>query len=383
MRPARWGNVLGDGSFATGAFGIAIAAYGLSFVPGLAQSVLLGVNRNEITILVQASLAPAMAAGAGICVLLDADPRWLVVVPGVAVLAISLLNAIVSTHDTGLRLLPLVPKLPRRRQHPGARIRGIAGPALIVSLISPLALQMDRLVLSHVSTSRDVANYSVTIQVFAPLVALIPAAARPLWPIFARARATGAQAVSLGKVLALFVGVTSLASVVLVVLAQPIAHVISDDQIDLGIALPVLMAAAAVVQSVAVPVSMALMYPAGLRLIARLAVVSLPVNLGLSIWAGHRFGAPGPLGVGIFVGTFLQTIPALVYLGRHGITSQPVPTDDEAAFLPLPPTDEGGVFVDGTFTLAGEPAGEAGSNRAPGADFATRWRETEHGRTWR
>ena len=68
-----WHDVLGGGAFATGTFGFAIAAYGLSFVPGLGQSALLGANKNDLTILVQAFLAPAMCAGAALTVAFDLD----------------------------------------------------------------------------------------------------------------------------------------------------------------------------------------------------------------------------------------------------------------------------------------------------------------------
>lgn len=328
-----WGQVLGGGAFATGTIGVAIAAYGFSLVPGLGQSALLGANKNHVTIAVQAFLAPAMWAGTAVCVFLDLDARMVVVVPGLAVLLVSVTNAWVGARVTGLRLMPLLPKLGFRRSHPGARIRGIAGPALVMALTTPIVLQSDRLILSHFSTSREVLNYSVTLQIFAPLFALIPAASGPLWPLFTRARATGERPIRITRVLLAFATATAAASAVLCAITGPVARVIAGADTDLGVALPVAMAGATVVQSVAVPVAMMLMFPAGLRLMAMLSVAFLPLNLGLSILVAPHLGAPGPLYVGIGVGFFLQTVPALVYLRRHGVGPAQIPP---LTMAPLP-----------------------------------------------
>ena len=336
-----WHDVLGGGAFATGTFGFAIAAYGLSFVPGLGQSALLGANKNDLTILVQAFLAPAMCAGAALTVAFHLDARWVVVVPGVAVLVISLVNAWVGARVTGLRLLPLIPKLPFRRRYPGAKIRGIAGPALIISLTAPITLQSDRLVLSHFSTASAVADYSVTVQIFAPLVALIAAGARPLWPMFAQARVSGTVPMSVAKVITLFVGLAAIASSVLFVIAGPLSKAIGGNEIHLGIALPLAMAVAVCIQAAAVPLAMVLMYPAGLRLVATLSLVCTPINVFLSILVSPSLGAPGPLYVSIGVATFLQVIPGMVHLRRHPVGSTPgelvsmaaVPIDEEHTVL--------------------------------------------------
>jgi O-antigen/teichoic acid export membrane protein len=322
-----WGRFLGGGAYATGAFGIAIAIYGISFVPGLGQSALLGANKNDLTIIVQGLLAPAMCVGAVLCVTLHADPFWVVVVPGFAIFVLALANAWLSARVTKLHLLPLVPKVLFRRRHPGARIRAIAGPALIITLTSPITLQGDRLILSHVSTATEVAKYSVTLQIWAPLVALIQAASRPLWPAFTRARITGQAPFSVAKVIGLFVTLAALGGVFLALIANPLANIIGNEQLDLGIALPVSMAIAITLQAAAVPLGMVLMHPDALRFIAKLALLCTPLNVALSIAISPHFGAPGPVYASIGVAFFLQTVPAMLYYRRHGIGPPPDPAD--------------------------------------------------------
>jgi O-antigen/teichoic acid export membrane protein len=327
-----WGRVVGGGTFATGAFGLALTAFALSFVPGLGQSVLLGAHKSHVTILVQACLAPGMCVGIVLATLFHAGPLVVVIVPGLTVLAVAVVNAWVSARITGFRLLPLMAELPLRKRHPGARIRGIAGPALIVSIAGPLALQMDRLVLSHFGTSNDVANYSVAIQVFAPLVALILAAGQPLWPMYTNARTAGTRPPSMTKILLLFVTLATLGAGGLCFVAAPLAQMIGGNRIHLSAGLLSAAGLMVVVYSLAVPLSMALMYPGGLRLAAVLALVCLPINLVLSIVLAGRLGAPGPLFVGDGVQLIGQVIPAMLFLRHQGRIRRP------AAFLPeVPP----------------------------------------------
>ena len=340
-----WDEVLGEGAFASGAFGLALAAYGLSFVPGLGQSTLLGANKNHLNIVVQAFMAPCTCAGAALCVVLELEPAWVVAVPGMSVLLISLVNAWVAGRATKLRLLRLVPRIVRRRRYPGERIRAIAGPALVVLLTAPISLQSDRLVLSHFSTAPEVAKYSLGMQIFAPLVALIPAAARPLWPMFTRARAEGTKPMSLVKVVPAFAFVTAIGAGVLCVVTGPIGEVIGDDKVDVGLALPLALAGLVVVQSIAVPLTMALMYPAGLRMVATLSAIGMPLNLGLSIVAAGPLGAPGPLVVSASVMFVVQVVPSALYLRRHPIVApaeppvavEPDVADVAAGTIPPPP----------------------------------------------
>jgi O-antigen/teichoic acid export membrane protein len=377
-----WDDLLGGGAATTGAFGVAIALYGLSFVPGLGQSVLLGVNKNELTILTQASLPPAMAAGVGVCVLFDASPAWVVVVPGVAMLLISLLNAWVAGHETPLRLLGLLPQLLGRRRHPGAKISGIAGPALIVLLLGPITLQSDRLVLSHFGTADDVAVYSVGLQMFSPLFAIIPAAARPLWPIFAQARVTGTKTVSLFKVILLFAAGTFVVAGGLVAVSGPVARVVSDGEIDIGIAVPLLFASGTMIQAITVPMAMALMYPAGLRVVARLSLIATPINLVGSILVAGSLGAAGPLYVGAVVTVILQMIPAALYLMRHGLgpperTAQPL-GDRGPELVPA----SGDLILHEGPLRAQEVSDAPRTLQDVGRGFDNRWRETEAERSW-
>jgi O-antigen/teichoic acid export membrane protein len=240
-----------------------------------------------------------------------------------------------------------------------------------------------------------VAAYSVGTQVFNPVFAILPAAARPLWPIFAHTRVTGIRTVSLRKVLLLFFAGTTAVAAVIVLFAQPIARLVSGDEVHLGVALPLLLGGACVVQAVTHPMAMALMYPAGLRIVSRLALLATPINLLFSILVAGRWGAVGVLWVGLVVSMLLQVVPAAAYLYRHGLAPESErgsferddgPDQHTTSILAVPSLDEvTGVFLDRGAEVVDdppEPESPKLSKHEIGSSFSDRWRESESGRTW-
>lgn len=312
-----WDDILGPASFAGRLFGVSMAVYALSFVPALGQSMLLGVHKNHVTVLVQTLFTPIMFVGVLLLVVLDVDGRWLVVVPAVSLVAVNVLTSAVAARMAAFSWATMLRRLPSPARHPGTRIRGIAGPRLIISITVPLALASDRVILSQFSTGEAVASYSIAMQIFGPVLALIGAAAQPLWPIFVAAKRGRADAPNLPKVVALFVLAAAALAAVLVVVAGPIGSAVSADEVDLGLLLPVAGGLVVVVTAVTFPMSAALTTPAELRFAAGLAVVALPVNLGTSAVLASHIGAPGPLLATAGVGLFVQALPAALYLRRH------------------------------------------------------------------
>jgi O-antigen/teichoic acid export membrane protein len=318
-----WPRLLGHASGSNAFVGLAVVVYALSFLPGLGQSMLLGANRNHVAIAVQAFLAPLTLVAVVILIALDFDGRLVMVAPAAALVVINAVNAVVSSTVTRFSWTRLLRELPRPHRYPGASIRAISGPMLVITLAMPIAFYTDRIVLSHVSTLRAVADYSVVMQVFAPVAALIAAAAQPLWPMYTRARSQGKRGPQLGRVIIVLGLGALLANAVLVVAANPIGHLIGGDQIQLGLLIPISCALAVAAQAAAYPVAMSLMDPQGLRFVGTCTVLSVPLNLGLSIVLAKHYGAAGPLLATFAVGLLVQTLPGLIYarnresVGRH------------------------------------------------------------------
>jgi O-antigen/teichoic acid export membrane protein len=340
-----WPTLLGPASGSNSFVAIALILYGLSFVPGLAQNVLLGVDRNHLSILVQSFLAPVTLLGIGVLVIFGLDAGTVIVVPAAALVVINVFTTGLSARIASFPWGRILREAPRRLKYPGARIRAISGPMLIINLSFPIAFQSDRIILSHVSTTEAVASYSVVLQIFAPVTGLIVAAAMPLWPMFTKARGRGESGPQLSKVLLAFGGGTVVCSTALVFLADPVGNLIGGDKIQLGYFLPAMAALATGVQSIGYPLAMSLVDAAGLRFIARLALCAGPVNIGLSIVLAHSLGAPGPLIALFAVGLTMQLIPGLLYArgrqftGRH--RADAVRDDSVPVLLPAAPGSSG------------------------------------------
>jgi O-antigen/teichoic acid export membrane protein len=188
---------------------------------------------------------------------------------------------------------------------------------VVLTLCVPVILQSDRVVLSHVSTKQVLANYTIAMQIFAPVSALIAASALPLWPMWIRARARGERGPSVVKVVAVFCGAAAVVCAVLVLIAEPLGHVIGGAPIHLGVMLPAAAALAITMQAAALPVGMALRDPAGLRFVAVCTAIALPVNIALAVGLTELWNGPGPLIATFLVTLFVQTLPAALLLRRR------------------------------------------------------------------
>ncbi|PZS29887.1 MAG: hypothetical protein DLM58_14680 [Pseudonocardiales bacterium] len=313
-----WPTLLGAASGPNAFVAAAMVIYAISFLPGLGQRMLLGVDRNHVTVAIQAFFTPLVLLGTVIVIVADIKGGYLLIVPSIAIVLVNIVTLGIGVRSTQFPLMRMLREIPSPRRFPGASIRAISGPMLVITLAVPIALQSDRIVLSHVASKEAVANYSVIVQIFAPIAALIAASAQPLWPIYTKARGQGQRGPGLFNVLLLFCGATAFVCSLLVLVADPIGHLIGGPHINLGVALPVVAALAMTMQAAAYPVAMVLMDPKGIRVVGLCTVLALPINVGLSIALGKQMGAPGPLLATFIVGLLVQTIPAVIYANRRG-----------------------------------------------------------------
>lgn len=319
-----WPDLLGEASGPNWFTALALVVFAATFVPGLAPNVLLGANRNHLSIVVGSFLAPVSLLIVLVLMATGLGSGWVMAVPPAALLVINVATMLLGSRVVGFPWREVLRRIPFRGRYPGVRIRSLSGPMLITSLCVPITFCTDRIVLSHVSTEEAVANYSVVLQLCAPIIALIVAAAQPLWPMFTQARAQGERGPQMGKIFLAFGAGTLVCGAGLVVFADPVGHLIGGDRIDIGYFLPVVAALVMLLLAVAYPLSMSLVDPAGARFVAICAVITLPVNIAVSIVLSREFGAPGPLMSLLLVSTSIQVIPILLYSRRRERSGQPI-----------------------------------------------------------
>lgn len=288
---------------------------------GIGQRVLAGLGRNHLSIVVLGLQTPLVL---GVVLLLAAVhiPAGAALAP-LAYAATALLSAVLvllAVRFLRPNLAQAVRDVPRWRRAPGAPVFHMAWPMLVQMLALPLAMQTDRIVLSHRASTAVLAQYNLASQMFNPIWAVISAGGITLWPVFARARARG-EALSPMSMSWLFGAAAAVMAALVAAVSPWLAALASGDRIRLG---PLLLASFLVLmcfQGLKYPLGMFMTDAAGLRFQALMVLLMLPVNLGLSWWLAGPFQAAGPV-IGSVVGVGLfQFVGYAAYVRRRTATA--------------------------------------------------------------
>jgi O-antigen/teichoic acid export membrane protein len=283
---------------------------------GLGQRILAGLGRNHVSIAVMGLQTPLVLLA---LVLLLA---WGVPAGGAvallaygAALLLSLVCAVIAGRLLGPALRTALRQVPRLRTVRGARVFDVAWPMLVIMVAVPLAMQSDRVVLSHRGGSDVLVEYNLAAQMFVPIWAVVSAGGMALWPVFARARARGSTDSPLPMVWA-FGGFAAVMATGVALLSPFLADLASGGRVQLGMQLVVGFAVLMVLQGLKYPLGVYLTDPAGLRFQALAIALMLPVKLALSWVLADRLGAAGPV-IGSIVAVSCFELAANALYVRH------------------------------------------------------------------
>lgn len=324
-----WAPVLGvpDDASVEVAVAVVLCVFALGLPVSVGPRMLTGGGLNHWAVALQALSAVLMVLMIATAAALSIDRIEVYVLSPFAAAAIS--NAIalvVAAHRFDVSLMPVAGRL-LNRAAVGAKVRHLAGPMMIISIVLPLAYQTDRIVLSHVRSLADVASYSLAFQIFSPLLGLIGSAGVALWPIFAQARDHDDRIPRHvfwrhGTVFAVM-GV--LLAGAFVALGPWLMRLIGSDTIAIPPDLIWSFAGLLLLQALTYPLTMILTHADGLRFQAKLHIAMLLVNLPLSIWFASLWGASGPVVASLVaIGTVLF-VP-LAARARHSIRGDAGPS---------------------------------------------------------
>jgi O-antigen/teichoic acid export membrane protein len=272
---------------------------------GIGQRVLTGLGRNHVSILVLGAQTPVVLAVVFILVRSDVDAGpAIAVVAYAATFVLSVLLTFIAARELRPLLWRALRGALRVRSVRGAAVMNVAWPMLVQMIALPLAMQTDRLILSHRAGADVLAEYNLASQMFTPIWAVISAGGITLWPAFARARAQG-QTLSPGSMAWAFGAAAALMAGGVALVSPWLADLASGGAITLSWGLVAAFGLLMSLQGLKYPLGMAMTDVAGLRRQALMVVLMLPANLGLSWWLAGELGAAGPvigsaIGVGIF-----------------------------------------------------------------------------------
>jgi len=214
---------------------------------------------------------------------------------------------------------PQVPRalhnVPRLRSKRGMKVVGTAAPMLVQSIATPIALQSDRLLLSHGASSTALAQYTFASQIFGLVMQAIIAAGIALWPFFARARARG-EVLGIRRLTAGFLIAALAACGTLATVMPYIEDVAADGKVRLPTELIVGYVVLVAVQALNYPPGMYMTDERGLKFQVVPIVVMMISNVALSWALIPYFGAAGPVfGSSIAILVF-QVIPNTWWVQR-------------------------------------------------------------------
>jgi hypothetical protein len=293
-----WGTLLNSEAQHSVEISVAVAfvLFGCSLPLNLGNSVLIALNQNHISLLIQMVGSLLTLGFISISGAVHAPSMVFIASGFVSQCLVGLTCLLWAGRIIGLPLLGLV----LGSLGPGravTRIWHLAGPMAVINASLAVAFSTDRLVLIHVADPAAVAAYSAGSRLFAPTLALASATGLPLWAVFARQRDTsgGPRARDVARLTVYFAIGGAVVGGGLILFGPAVASWMLHGQVTVGTGLMAAFAALLLVQSAAYPTSMLLTDAAGLKFQAKRAGVMAVLNLVLSIVLARHFGPSGPV----------------------------------------------------------------------------------------
>jgi O-antigen/teichoic acid export membrane protein len=290
--------------------------FGLALPLAIGQRVLVATGRTGTQIAIQGVVAPFIFLSVLLLVTFGVPAgRWLALLSFVAAALVSVISITVASRVLRPQIGRALRDVPRLRQVRGVPVIAVAGPMLVQMIVLPIATQTDRLLLSHLTTGTELAEYNLASQLFGIVLQTISAAGVALWPVFARARASGH--VRSPASLSLSFCAAGLVLALLIAVASPyLVRFVSDGQLTLPRLLVVAFVAYVMVQAVKYPLGMYMTDARGLRFQVVPILLLLPLQVSLSWTLIGVVGPAGPVLAGATSSLLCQALPYAWYVRR-------------------------------------------------------------------
>jgi O-antigen/teichoic acid export membrane protein len=313
-----WPTLLGNGLMPGGStvVFVCVCIFGLVLPLTAGQRILIATGRTGTQIATQGVIAPFILLTVSVLVLVEAPAgRWLAVLSFLGTALVSMLCLAAGARVLRPQVGLAVRDIPRLRRVPSVPVIAVAGPMLFQMVLLPVATQSDRLLLSHLTTGSELAEYTISSQLFGIALQTVTAAGLALWPVFARARAAG-EVRSPVQLAVVFAAAGLLLSSVVAVASPFLVRFVSDGQLRLDRVLVLAFVALVTVQALKYPLGMYMTDERGLRFQVLPIVVLVPTQVVLSWTLIGVVGAAGPVLSGAIASFACQVVPYWWYVRR-------------------------------------------------------------------
>lgn len=314
-----WPTILGHGLIPAGggvAALICMALFGCVLPLTVGQRIVVGLGRTTAQVAAQAVVAPFMLVSILTVVALSAPVgSFLAIFSYVGNALVSVICLAVAAKAISPQLRLAMGRIVRFRRYPGVPIISLTWPVLVSSVVMPITLQTDRLLLSQLTHGDELAQYNLAAQLFGLILQTIAAAGLAMWPWYARARSQARVVSPMTPSLWFLSGGVVLG--ITMALASPwLEMLVSKGKIHLDTWLLVGFVAFVAVEAAKYPLGMYMTDRRGLLFQVVPLLIMVPVNLGLSWSLISVVGAGGPvLGSAIAV-LCCQVFPYFWYVRR-------------------------------------------------------------------
>lgn len=314
-----WPALLGEGlSSDSGplAATLGLGIFGLTLPVTVGIPILVGLGRTSTQVAAQALAAPFTLAGVALCAFFALPAGgYLAVLPYLGTSLVSAVCLYLAARGIRPQLGIAVSRVARPRSNPGVPVMGIALPMLIQMIALPVAIQTDRILISHLADSENLAEYNLAAQFFGIALQIVAAAGLALWPIFARARSDGTIRSPLAPAGVFLLGGIACGTLI-AVLSPWLGGLISGGKVVLDVGLVIWFAVFVALQAVKYPIGMYMTDRSGLRFQVIPTVAMIPVSIGLSLWLIPLWGPSGAVAGSAFAVGLLQVLPYALYVRR-------------------------------------------------------------------
>lgn len=298
----------------TAALCLTMIAIGLLVSPG--QRVLAGLGKNQVPIGLLGLQTPLVLLTLLVITRTGAPfGPYIAVIPYLVLLLLQASITVLASRAIRPALSNAIRDVPKLRAVRGGKVFDVAWPMLVLMVGTVIAMQTDRLILSHISTRSELAEYNLAAQIFVPVLQVVNAAGFALWPIFAKQRASGARESPM-PVSLVFGGAAAGACLVLGLVTPILTSLASGGRVQISLLTVLAFSSLMVLQALKYPLGMYLTDATGLRFQVYILLVTLPINLGVSYVLASSLGSAGPV-VGSAIAIAMQYLACLAYTRRQ------------------------------------------------------------------
>lgn len=313
-----WPTLLGQGLTAGGSLGAfaCLAVFGLVLPLTVGPRIMVGLRKTAAQVASQSVVAPFIFLSVTLAVALAAPiGDYLAVLSYLGSAMVAIICLIMAGRAIRPQLGQAIREIPQLRRAPSLSAFHLAWPMLVQMIALPVAMQTDRLLLSHLTSGDELAQYNLTSQLFGMVLQAIMAGGMALWPIYAKARASK-DIRSPFKPALWFLGCGLLLAGILALASPLIAQFVSGGKIVLDFWLIAGFVFFVGTQAMKYPLGMYMTDKRGLQFQVIPILIMVPINLGISWWLIGVVGPGGPI-IGSAVSVLLcQVIPNFVYVSR-------------------------------------------------------------------